>query len=239
MDLSIGVLTVGSLLWDQRKHRDRWRESRLDRLSEHAVWAPIRYGRRSSKRGDTYTMMIAPELEEQEKLGRAVVVPCVNRVTSPEDLIVEAEALWAAEQDEPRDRGPVSASWGSVGLLPNPASDIPDRLLRHWAKRVAEEKQYARLLVPSSARHPLSTNGMLAVSWPTCVQGSVELGIDLLLATATGLKEPRKEYPSPEEVADAWNNADEKHALYFHNNCGNRITTFEDDDIKLLLHPPE
>src|SRR5580692_12520499 len=56
LTLSIGVLIIGSLYWDPR--RQGWRDSRLDVDNVFNVHAPIRYGRRSTGRGHTYTMVL-------------------------------------------------------------------------------------------------------------------------------------------------------------------------------------
>jgi hypothetical protein len=181
--------------------------------------------------------MIEPELEAEERLGTAVVVPCLERLTKTDHLIDEAKALWAAEEDDLKEKGALSSNWGSVGLLKNPESDVPDGLLGDWKKRVDEEEQYAELLVPASGSHPLRSDGLLAISWPSPGSSNEELGVDIILATATGLREARGEYPSPEEIARAWIGAE--YLDYFCENRANGISTFEDDDIISLLSPRE
>ena len=92
----VGILIVGSLLWDTKEHRQRWRSARLDVAAGARVRAPIRYGRRSSSRGNTFTMVFSNELDAAtEKLGFGIAVPCKARVCSAQDLIEEAEAAVA------------------------------------------------------------------------------------------------------------------------------------------------
>src|SRR5271165_777112 len=107
MSLSIGILIIGSLYWDS--DRQTWRNSRLLMDQALTVRAPIRYGRRSGRRGDTYTMVFS----RQCKLGQAKVVPC--RSTAG-DIVDEAEHLWTAERNAPPNHR-ISASWGRVALL--------------------------------------------------------------------------------------------------------------------------
>ena len=49
--VKLGVLIVGSLYWDLKPPRPRWRAERLDCAHQEHVRVPIRYGRRSTKRG--------------------------------------------------------------------------------------------------------------------------------------------------------------------------------------------
>src|ERR1700722_16557381 len=93
MSLSVGVLIIGSLLWDPEPERTAWRNRRLQMANSLPVAAPIRYGRKSTSRGDTYTMVFSRGCPA----GQAVVVPCASKVSRSEDLITEAEYLRAAE----------------------------------------------------------------------------------------------------------------------------------------------
>ena len=82
---SLGVLIIGSLYWDN-SIRDKWRRERLDLERRQYVRAPIRYGRRSERRGHSYTMVFSAGLREAD-FGTAIAVPCRSR-----DLIAEASA---------------------------------------------------------------------------------------------------------------------------------------------------
>ena len=44
--MKIGVLIIGSLYWEEKPHRDKWRRERLCVESRQHVKVPIRYGRR-------------------------------------------------------------------------------------------------------------------------------------------------------------------------------------------------
>jgi hypothetical protein len=137
MQLTAGILIAGSLHWREVPHRIRWRDAYLRLDGVTAVDVPLRYGRLSGSR--TYTMVYAPGTPP----GRAKAVPCKHTVSSAEELVAQAAALWAAEQSGPRDPRPGelhSATWGCVALLPNPSRNIPSRLLDGWAQRTATER---------------------------------------------------------------------------------------------------
>ncbi len=97
-----------------------------------SVTAPIRYGRRSGRnRGYTYTMVFSRLAE----LGHAKVVQCIRNVSTPDDLISEAQALWKAEMPA-ADAGRVAADWGCVAVLCNPGLIIREDIVEGWAERV-------------------------------------------------------------------------------------------------------
>jgi hypothetical protein len=128
MKLSVGIIVVGSLDWESKDYgasferklsaddrrrvarRTAWRNNRLMQhaASQYRVRVPIRYGRKSASRGDTFTMVFSPEMAS--RLGSAKVIRCRTDVTSIDDLAAEAMELWVAESDETH-RGKLSASW--------------------------------------------------------------------------------------------------------------------------------
>jgi hypothetical protein len=46
--MRIGILTIGSLYWDQSGVRPNWRKDRLESTGERRARVPIRYGRKSN-----------------------------------------------------------------------------------------------------------------------------------------------------------------------------------------------
>jgi len=89
MPLTAGVLIIGSLLWDSKKGRPAWRKARLDTGSAQTVTAPIRYGRLSESRGNSYTMVFSRLCQA----GQAQLVPCSHTISCLQELIEEAEHL--------------------------------------------------------------------------------------------------------------------------------------------------
>ena len=225
MQLKIGILIIGSLYWSGEGKRDHWRRTRLNMTAESTVNVPIRYGRLS--KSGTYTMVFAPTCP----LGQAKVVPCARNVSCLNDLSTEARWLWAAEVKEvPESEAglgdSVARSWGCVGLLPNPDSQVPESLLTEWREFIASDRQY----VANEARC-INENGLLQLRWPTLAGGQKQLPLDLLLATAN---DPTLACATVTSIADAWNR-NPNQTKYFKNNRNSGIQTFEDKAIAMLI----
>jgi hypothetical protein len=233
--LNVGILIIGSLLWDLEDNRPAWRDARLDIASAEAVTAPIRYGRLSGKkRGRTYTMVFSRFCQ----IGQGKVVRCSHTVSSAVDLIAEAERLWKAEEPDAA-AGRLAANWGCVVLLCNPARKIPEGILTRWAERVANEPGYGNVSQTHEEGRLVSDDGVLRIDWPRLVESGAPVSLDLLLVTAN---DPRitvttPAYPGVETIANAWNTAASKHAEYFWKNLDNGIRSFQDDEIRARLRP--
>jgi hypothetical protein len=179
-------------------------------------------------------------------LGQAKVAPCRNEITSFEDIVAQAAALWAAEQSKDRGAGPgepLSAAWGCVGLLPNPNSNLCDQLLDKWGERISRERASgtgARNYDPSrfavNGIAAIDEGGLLKFPWPERTDGGRPLdGFDLLLATATKPTPNSRtgDFPNVAAIAEAWNKAGD--ASYFHSNRKHGFVTFQDENIAALL----
>ena len=229
--ISIGVLIIGSLYWDPSDNRQNWRSERLNLGTKKYVSAPIRYGRRSKCRGNSYTMVFSMNLCE-EQFGRAIVVPCKQRVKSICDLLEEAKFLWMAESGH---LGPVSAKWGCVAVVENPDRPIPDDLREGWAERVSRESCYGQLKSAVGEEVVVNESGFLKIPWPKSEDDS-DLTIDALLATATNPTIVDSCYPSARDIAEAWNTPKGKdHVDYFCKNRAHGIKTFQDSKIEGCL----
>jgi hypothetical protein len=230
LKLKIGVLIIGSLYWDP--DRQAWRDSRLLIDDTFVVRAPIRYGRLSENRGNTYTMVFSGLCEH----GEAIVVRCQRDVATASDLITEAEQLWAAERlSKPNRR--ICANWGSVALLCHPDRDIPQALLDSWAGHVSGDQDYGHIPQAAGEAPLISERGILQIPWPALINGGKPLAVDLLLATGnhpTLTGEP-KSYPNAQTIADAWLRDTHNNVKYFRNNIQAGIRTFEDGAIAARL----
>lgn len=227
-----GILIIGSLLWDER--RQEWRDTRLDMTSAEAATAPIRYGRRSEKRANTYTMVFSRGCEA----GRGTAVRCVHPTSSVDDLILEAEHLWAAEQHAAVSRQ-ISAGWGCVALLRNPDRDLPRAFLTGWANCVAQKDNYGNVPQTADEGRLVSADGLLDIVWPRRLSDGSAVPLDFLLATATRptLTGTPMAYSTVEAISEAWNADSQNHVEYFWSNYENGIRTFQDEAIVGLLHP--
>ena len=236
MRLDAGILIIGSLLWDEDKIRQQWRDERLDCNESELVSAPIRYGQLSGKRrGHTYSMVFSRSAPP----GRARVVRCSHVIASADDLINEALFLWEAEELLKNTGRIANAKWGCVSLLCNPRRNIPEDLLKAWAQRVVDEQGYGHVSQLAAEGALISKGGMLQIDWPRCVAGGAPVDLDLLLVTANDptLTGTPLSYPTVETVVNAWNGAAPEHAEYFWKNTDHGITTFQDDEIRAGLNP--
>jgi hypothetical protein len=240
MKLKVGII-VGSLHWSTEPRRETWRDTRLQKGTDVAVKVPIRYGRFSSTRR-SYTMVFAPGCDT----GQARVFECKLAVSSIEELVREAQALWFAESPDGSARQPtetLSAAWGCVTLSVNDQGNAPQTLLDQWAERISQER-FGKERQPSYDHRRYSVKGVsaitnrgeLAIAWPNRVDtGKRFAGLDLLLATATRPTPYRDtgDFAPVKIIADAWNGL--KEAAYFHSNRTNGFHTFQDEAIAALL----
>ena len=231
MSLKAGILIIGSLFWDLDKNRPAWRADRLDMARAQNVFVPIRYGRLSKSRGNSYTMVFSRGCP----LGHAKMVPCLNTVSSLPDLIREAESLWKAEQPSAKAHC-IAADWGCVALLCNPNRPISEEITTGWATHVRGQANYGKVTQTAAEGSLIDVDGRLAIEWPALVETHEPVQFDLLLVTANDprISVANPDYPDVARIANAWNSAPE-YAEYFWNNADNGITTFEDGEIRTVL----
>jgi hypothetical protein len=162
----------------------------------------------------------------------------MHPVSSVNDLISEAEHLWAAEQNATVS-GQISAGWGCVTLLCHPDRGAPQAFLTEWAHRIAQERNYGNVTQTPGEGLLVSAGGLLQIAWPRRVADGAAVPFDFLLATATGptLTGTPVAYPTVEMIANAWNADVENHVEYFWKNADNGIQTFQDDEIRERLLP--
>jgi hypothetical protein len=211
-----GILIIGSLLWDsETKGRADWRAARLDVGAQAPMRAPIYYGRKSSSRGNTYTMTFRPERPS----GQAVLVPCKRQIKTIDDLVAEANALWKAEA--PKAEAPkakrmaICSNWGCVGALFG-TDRASKKLAPDWTAHFRK--------VGAQGLSVIKPNGLLDISWPNGLDGE-PADFDIILATAT---EPESDPPAAHRVADAWIGQDHGYERYFLENVRHGIRTEED-----------
>jgi hypothetical protein len=126
-----------------------------------------------------------------------------------------------------------------VALLCNPERKIPENLLTGWADRVGREAGYEHVSQTQEEGVLVSKDGLLQIAWPHLVEGGEPVQFDLVLATANDptLSATPPSYPNVETITKAWNVAAREHVEYFWKNLDNGIRTFEDNEIRGLLHP--
>ncbi|MBX2933857.1 MAG: hypothetical protein KF825_06405 [Ferruginibacter sp.] len=232
--LSGGVLVIGSLIWEKSEVRNAWRRESLDLKQHQLISLPIRYGRISSTRNCTYTMVFSSECTVQENLGTGVFIPFSINPIEFKQLEIQAKRMINAEFNKVKNLEFLDWDWGAMGISINPLavakdslkSPLVDLFLKNWSKKysksfnpddykVGEEKQI------------ISEQGILLIDWPNLPEN-----IDFVIATV--IKPQLKNYPSAKNIADRMlvNEYDE----YFKENRKEGISTFQDSEIKQLLN---
>lgn len=237
MKLKIGILMIGSLYWADDSVRKKWRKNRLLNDEEYDVSVPIRYGRQSRKRDNTFTMVFSSLCYRRSHgLGSAKVIHCKQLIKNTDQLIAEAEHLWAAEDNKPEPTGEISANWGRITLLVNPNNKASKDISKAWQERVSRENQYENYSTSRAEKSTVLSDGSLNITWPTMSSGK-PLHTDLLLATATKptLRAYPPVYPRIREIAQAWKKDTNGRDEYFWKNKKYGITTYQDQAIERLL----
>ncbi len=238
MKLRGGVIIIGSLIWEDHLNnekadniRNEWRRQNLiDKPTLTKL--PIRYGRESKTRKNTYTMIFSKSCEED--LGQGLILPFNQVIITFEGLELQAIALAIAEGIYKADNLRLTSSWGSVGLLINPKlneTDFASQALiqRKWAEIYYS---YSDAFIADSYKtnnensSPITQEGFLDIAWQTEMDA-----FDLLIATPVT--------PKPKSLLNANDIAqriiDKKYSTYFRQNMEHKITTAADDTIKYQL----
>lgn len=223
------VLIIGSLWWDTEKEaRANWQKDRLDINSVKRVYAPIRYGKLSEIRNNTYTMVFSLSCYGN-MIGTALLVPFQRPVTTSIELIIEAQKLWEAEGGI---SGRVAGTWGAVGLSVNPKSNFPKEMSNSWKGFYKKQERRPEFKAIGNEQPSLSKDGILMFQWIDDVPNKNTVEFDFILATATL---PNVEhYPTSKEIAQACLSTG--YTEYFERNHKNDIVTFQDDEILSLLY---
>lgn len=224
--MKVGILVIGSLLWDDNEIRKEWRKCRLSVETKIEVQAPIRYGRKSEQRGETHTMVLSKTAGK----GRAFVLPCLKSVHTFDELLEEAIFLWRAE-DKKREGTNVSKFWGCTALMVRNQDDCPQEILQRWAELAASKHQDFKIKHAHNEDPLVSTSGLLDLTWPLKVNDEPLSEVDLLLATTNQPSLNNKnEYDGPDDIGKAWLRAP-LFDHYFYKNREHGIKTFQDEEI--------
>lgn len=239
MRLNGGVIVVGSLLWEDHLQfnngqdfiRRDWRKLNLNMENKKSVPLPIRYGRKSLLRYNTYTMIFCNSVDPSQSKG--VIIPFIDSVNSFEELYIQAIALAKAEGIYKNNNRRITASWGSVGILINPQLEkaqpsISSYLYERWSNLYSGYQdtfscsEYAIPFEPPV----FDQNGYLQIKWTEKFND-----FDFVLATPTIPKPKRK--ITEEEIVNAIKKSTNKdyprgYSNYFYRNRELGIETSQD-----------
>jgi len=219
--MNAGVLIIGSLLWDPA--RANWR-NRLRLADAVPVHVPIRYGRISLSRHNTYTIVLCSKSKATPGIG--YVVPFVNPINSIPQLHDEVVELLSAERNERHTNPRYNIGFCVAALAINPQyQEYRSGLVAHWNSHMSEGFE------PNDYRigdeDPIvDKGGILQIDWPAEINH-----FDFIIATAT--KPTLPAYPIPQEIAQRMN--ENEYWDYFLRNRENGIITYEDINIAQYL----
>ena len=226
------VLIIGSLLWENKENslnrnqgelRENWRKE-LDINNKFEVEVPIRYGRKSSSRRCTYTMIFSNSVSTS---GKAYLAPYKEESHSFEDIKKQAIRLAKAEGiSTNKFPNRLIASWGAVGIAFNKKTnaeivEIKNRWHEEFVSfdntdyKIGQEK-------PSILR-----NGELNFEFV------IPDNIDYVFATP--VIPNVAEYPSIDKIASAILESNPRYDTYLIKNIENGIRVKDDDKILEII----
>jgi len=245
MNLNGGVLIIGSLLWDiQKPERKEWHEG-LEMSQKRLVRLPIRYGRTSSSRSYTYSMVFSNKLIMPQQLGTGYVVPFREIIQSKNKFEEQALMLSKAEGFDKDNNGLIFRSWGTICIAINPNIDKAkaNEIENIWNRFIETSKN---TLVKGQLKPKIEEFGeqeemksvdnklKLAINLDDQFKNELE-ELDFVLATSNAIKrrDGKFLYPQPKEIALAMYQA--KDYQYFLKNSKYSIKTYQDKIIAKIL----
>lgn len=188
-----GVIIIDSLFWEDTAIRYKWKMLTLEGVdTKRPVSVPIRYGRQSSTRNDTYTMILSNHSSTQP--GQAYILGLKDDIKNANALEKQAFALGAVEGFWTPGSPSINKTWGTVGLLINPNIDTKDKananVVRNWWIRLYQEYSNAfdhlQYRIEDDELPVIDKNGFLQIHWTEEMHD-----FDFLTVTAV-VPEPKK-----------------------------------------------
>lgn len=242
MDIKIGAIVIGSLLWDLTEVRKKW-QNELSLDNKLRVPLPIRYGRLSEKsRKGTYSMVFSNGIDDEKTKGMGYIIPYKNNITSNEDFVRQLILLAEAEVIS---NSQICKRWGTVCISINPYIDKirKDELTSLWNNFVSETKnnlietqkpdieKFGEMNEPKS----IDNNWNLTIDLDSLFKNELK-EFDCLVATSNAVKlNPKGDnlYPTIKQIAKAIKEND--YYEYFLKNRQKNIRTFQDKNIAKIL----
>jgi len=225
LNLKGGVIVIGSLYWEDIKIRREWRDNSLSKKQGVKIALPMRYGRISPTRHNTYTMVLSMNCP---KRGVGYAIPFSKLTTTVADLKRQSLAVASAERNEKYD-SELDWGWGALGILLNPglaSRDLDLKALKDsWTAWHSTNFSHAKYKLGKTEEPSIDKTGTLLFEWPK------EVDLDFLVATVI---EPNvKRYPSAKQIANAMYRA--SYYNYFIQNRQSGIESFQDKEVLQLL----
>lgn len=224
MEFKGGAIIIGSLLWENKPTRIKWRDVYLKSAeNKKAIRVKIRYGRKSRTRENTFTMILSNHQEIE--FGSAYILPFKEPIRNARHLESQAFAMAGAEGLCGKDKPSLNKTWGTVGLLINPNLETSKSLKiikERWTKMYSEYEFNPSDYIIENESEIIDRNGFLKLEWTDEMDD-----FDFLIATLT--------VPDPKKLLDEQIIADKINETgydeYFLSNYQNGIRTFQDEKI--------
>ncbi len=224
MEFKGGAIIIGSLFWEKKPKRTKWRQVYLESTENKVpVNVKIRYGRKSSTRQNTFTMIISNH--SSTDFGTAYILTFKEKIKNARNLESQAFAMAGAEGLWKNSGPSLNKSWGTVGLLINPQLEESKNLeiiKQRWAKIYSEYSFNPSDYIIENEPEIIDNNGFLQIEWTDEMNE-----FDFLIATLT--------VPNPKSLLNEKIIADKINETgyneYFFNNYKNGIRTFQDEEI--------
>ncbi|MEY8778857.1 hypothetical protein AB9K32_00395 [Allomuricauda sp. XS_ASV26] len=224
MEFKGGAIIIGSLFWEDKPKRVKWRKVCLESIENKIPFkARIRYGRESRTRSFTYTMIQTNHPETD--YGTAYIVPFKETIKNARILESQAFAMASAEGLWKDKEASLFQKWGTVGLLINPNLEESKNLeiiKERWTKLFSKYDLKPTDYIFDDEPQIIDENGFLNIEWTDEMNE-----FDFLIATLT--------VPKPKKVLDEETIATKINETgydeYFLKNYENGIRTFQDEKI--------
>lgn len=231
-NLSGGVFVIGSLLWENSEIRKSWRLENLEWKKGKLVNLPLRYGRISTSRSCTFTMVFSSNCKSREKVGKGYFIPFKNNPLSLDTIFSQARKLIDAEHNKLKKCKKFNWGWGTLGLALNPKyyknskmKKEVEKFSKEWANKYSSEFNQKEYKVGDELPI-ISKKGTLRINWPETLK-------EFDFAIGTACKPEIEEYPTAKEIAERI--LVNKYDKYFRENLKHSISTFQDKEIKSEL----
>ncbi|MCY7344615.1 MAG: hypothetical protein LH614_00185 [Pyrinomonadaceae bacterium] len=237
-----GAIIQGSLFWenehncipgDEEKGKARrvWRENHLSLNLASPIPFPIRYGRCSSSRLCTYTMVMSKDCLSEDKLGQAKVVPFqkIYQSSNLTEITSEIEALTKVEGISPSGRYFATGSI-AIAIWINPDSRFTADIEKYW-NNLIQTHGYQNI---NSNSFNWSDGTFLTQNFQIDIT-IADVKLDFLLLTYMQPKHRilslnhQQKYPNSQEIAEEIKKTG--YSTYFCQNIVSGITTSDDEEI--------
>lgn len=223
LNLKGGILIIGSLYWDL--NRENWRETSLNKDLTYTP-VPIRYGRRSNSRKNTFTMIFSEHCKD--KLGQGIIVGFNKHIHSFNDIYLQAQAAAKAEGIWKETNKNLNSNWGAIVILLNPNLDnnIREYILSEWVKNYSLGEFNPEIFKERNKECIISNKAVLNITWEKQMDD-----YDILLSTVT--RPDPKTLITAKDIADSF--LQNNYTEYFYNNRQSQIFTYQDLEIEKNL----